>query len=914
MTISFLTPTQAFAVFDYHTVNSQQGKRETHKKTKVVQLSHPVSIRHALETGAAHKAEIVEYRFGNGVAGGLFPTPGASAQDDARWVKSAFDDKYGVAPVVSAIVVKHNVNASVLIDKLRKRPSKKGMKAPTIRGRRPKQNSDTNITGQSASGQDIPGHFPSYWFGFTQSAVRSGEEMRASVSRFIWEGDYGADPDLNPDDWGLEIGITQWNHDLADSTRPYCAFDGGDSDYDFWSQTWESDGILWSTNVPSSARPYPDNVISLDSCQANSLEMGIGYPDKLTQDVLYTADIEARPGTQLSSPISATVSLVSNDCIEPRSTCMGLNTDRNPPVDKHFSFVNKSREYRAPGCYMMADGESAPHYTSGDNLDLQTECTWHSDNRPEGDVENPTRKNLETFIMDYRRTIPEGEDTNEFRWDANSEAEIADIVSLMRKAYGSGTESARVAADEALEAYGYELEFMTDTVTERNYLVFYEDNPSRRHWGLYVLRYDTTSSPAHQVVEVPHPVTDPTTADLGAKMFVDVDAKMFAMAGSNRYNSTLRRTDSDGTVYENSRVSDMARSYESLFHKVHTNFTMGDWNSSYYDTVPEDSKPEWSPTHVIQLHGYEDREGRESYPDVVLSNGSCQPHAKLRSFAARLNGRDISADVFEGDTECSEASKNYPDLGATINPQGKHTRKKGGYFYHVEASVSLRANLSRYHLMTKVLGETLFYGHTGRPARIASSPSYDSEAAASYARTYALDYNSNYNSWSERDASEGGDSPNFASQALAAGGWKPYAPVNEQPDDHKGSVYWYYREPYYESTWSWYNAALWNSFAKKSGRVRKINYLSDIEVGDIVQMSLPDSKNYEYRSMIVTGFDDRGPLVSYHSPDRLNVPLWRIVRTKNLSWTDSDGATTHYPTRAFSAWRTVSVSAHNHQG
>jgi hypothetical protein len=468
----------------------------------------------------------------------------------------------------------------------------------------------------------------------------------------------------------------------------------------------------------------------------------------------------------------------------------------------------------------------------------------------------------------------------------------------------SGTPEARVEADRGLEEYDYELEFITDTTTGRNYLLLYELNPFNRGWGLYVLRYDATSAPANLAIEAPHPIHDELSVKFGIKTFIDLDGKMFAMAGTHRYNSTEVR---DPVKYPKSRVSDMARSYESLFHKVHTNFTTGH---------PDITGGTWSPTHVVQVHGFEAREG---YPELVLSNGSCQPNAKLQSFAEKVRHKGVSAGVFEGDAACSIASRNYPAVDATINPQAKHTRGKGGYFYHVESVRSLRFDPSRYHLVAKALGETLFDGDTGMPAKIGPAPGFDPNATAAYARTHVQNYNGNYWNWNHRGPAVGGDSPNFASQALAAGGWQWYEPGDGELSDHRSSTYWYYRgnaangNGVDATTWSWVNAETWSSFARKSGRVTKIKYLSDVGLGDVVQLALPDSKTKENRSMIVTGFDSSGPLVSYHSPDVVNEPLWSLFQSHNLNWADSDVANVHRPGMVFSAWRTVSVSDHAHR-
>ncbi|WP_037311219.1 hypothetical protein [Amycolatopsis orientalis] len=41
------------------------------------------------------------------------------------------------------------------------------------------------------------------------------------------------------------------------------------------------------------------------------------------------------------------------------------------------------------------------------------------------------------------------------------------------------------------------------------------------------------------------------------------------------------------------------------------------------------------------------------------------------------------------------------------------------------------------------------------------------------------------------------------------------------------------------TTWSWVNAETWSSFARKSGRVTKIEYLSDVDLGSETRARIP---------------------------------------------------------------------------
>jgi hypothetical protein len=473
----------------------------------------------------------------------------------------------------------------------------------------------------------------------------------------------------------------------------------------------------------------------------------------------------------------------------------------------------------------------------------------------------PPEVDLAALVLDYRNGMPREENTNAFRWNADSPGEVAEIIKAMRTA-NKGEQETRDTAARILRTYGYNLDLVRDTATHRNYLVISEQTPCQRCWGLYILRYDSSSAAVNVAVEVPHPFSDESSEEIGVEAFLELDAKMFAMAGAHRNSSTATRPG-----YPNSRVSDMARSYESLFHKVHTNFTTRAPNA----------------THVLQVHGFEARPG---YPQVVLSNGSAQPHSLLRAFADQLNRAGVTAGVYDG--------QQYPAFGATVNPQARHTRNKGGFFYHLEAVHAVRNNAQTYRAVISALAQTLFQGSPGAVANIPYAADYDREAAVGYALRYAMNRNEDYYDWSHREL--GGDCTNFLSQVMHAGGWTYAEPAIENPLSRRDSDFWYYRpDDPSTSSWTWVNANMWASFAKKTGRVEKVKYLSDVGLGDIVQMG-DTVERAKWHSMIVTGFDERGPLLSYHSNNTLNKPLWTVFHDYRRQST------------MFFAWRVVKVS------
>ncbi|RJQ78218.1 hypothetical protein D5S17_13640 [Pseudonocardiaceae bacterium YIM PH 21723] len=265
----------------------------------------------------------------------------------------------------------------------------------------------------------------------------------------------------------------------------------------------------------------------------------------------------------------------------------------------------------------------------------------------------PIDRDLAAFVLAYRDRMPRTENSGAYHWDEDSEDDVATMIAAFRRA-NRGTRPDRLRATAELREFGYNLEWVRDTVSDRRYLVASEQEPCARCWGLYILRYEGEPAEANVAVEVPHPFHDTFSEELGVELFRAVDAKMFAMAGTHRYANG--REDP---------VADMARSYTSLFHKIHTNFTTED-------------------THVVQVHGFS---ARPDYPEAVLSNGTAEPGPAQEELAGLMNAAGISTDLFDG--------SNYPDLGATINPQGRHTNGKGGTFYHLETVYPVRSDAGR---------------------------------------------------------------------------------------------------------------------------------------------------------------------------------------------------------------------------
>lgn len=171
------------------------------------------------------------------------------------------------------------------------------------------------------------------------------------------------------------------------------------------------------------------------------------------------------------------------------------------------------------------------------------------------------------------------------------------------------------------------------------------EDRSRRH-GRGLFAYAPGEAIA---VEVPHPINDLNTADVGMALFDSVQADSLLVAGADR------RAGPGGHA-------DVAHETTSVFHAVHKAVV---------------SRGEV----VVQIHGFGPESGRRF--DAAVSSGTRATSPQVRAVTASLMRAGIQTCQFGPRTSCDE-------LGGTTNVQGKSTRAAGAAFIHIELARSLR--------------------------------------------------------------------------------------------------------------------------------------------------------------------------------------------------------------------------------
>lgn len=209
-------------------------------------------------------------------------------------------------------------------------------------------------------------------------------------------------------------------------------------------------------------------------------------------------------------------------------------------------------------------------------------------------------------------------------------------------------------------------------------LQVHERRDPARGWGMLVMRAERRWGDRRVIIEVPHPVSDPHTGELGMRLFEAIEADAVLFAGATRDCSRQPSPD-----VPRHAVSDMTHVAGSAFQAWHAGLT------------------DCRQPVVVQVHAFDPaRHHREDsrFPaeqEVVLSDGAGRrlPHPLLARLQAALEKAGMRSSVVgSGDGPLSV-------LGATTNMQRHDLAARGllapsgtGEFIHVEIAAPLLAS------------------------------------------------------------------------------------------------------------------------------------------------------------------------------------------------------------------------------
>ncbi|KAJ3497968.1 hypothetical protein NLG97_g1499 [Lecanicillium saksenae] len=313
------------------------------------------------------------------------------------------------------------------------------------------------------------------------------------------------------------------------------------------------------------------------------------------------------------------------------------------------------------------------------------------------------RGDLEDYVAKFRDQIPLQDGTIPRRKNAKTSfrpsvpAANEDISRAVASARRGDLQSARAIA----ALYGYSIIEYLDIGQSRNrdYLILREEpdesGACRRNWGMYIfakLGPRGRSYGAPVSIQVPHPIFDMNTPQLGIRAFIETNADSFFISGIHRYNTDASQAPA---TWSNATSSDMAHNKYSLFLQLAEDFT----RPAAFNRLRG-----LRAMTVVQIHGFgnSDMEDgkwtynpKRTYPQIVLSNGDESLQGKRVPILDRLshefwkrasadNGQKMTTGVYNG--------WEFSDLGATGNIVGQQIRARGdnSTFIHIETDPSIR--------------------------------------------------------------------------------------------------------------------------------------------------------------------------------------------------------------------------------
>jgi hypothetical protein len=262
------------------------------------------------------------------------------------------------------------------------------------------------------------------------------------------------------------------------------------------------------------------------------------------------------------------------------------------------------------------------------------------------------------YIRVVRGWIP-GQGTNAFVIPSDQEISACKKVflDLQSKNYSN------IQTDVA--QFGYSFYKFVDQASTDTLLILVENQPVQRGWGTLIFNPWSDNS---MMIEIPHPIWDTNTWEVGIRAFIALNAQWFMMAGTHRY------ANADSS-------SDMAHVTQSIFHTVHINIATD---------------------RAMQIHGFS-KSSYAGYPDVVMSNGTKYPPAEIFTMQTSYQRKGFSVGVYSLAT-----SSSLGKLGATTNAQGQWSNRNGKIFIHIEHDYPLRNEPVKIAQVVQAIKETDF--------------------------------------------------------------------------------------------------------------------------------------------------------------------------------------------------------------
>lgn len=235
------------------------------------------------------------------------------------------------------------------------------------------------------------------------------------------------------------------------------------------------------------------------------------------------------------------------------------------------------------------------------------------------------------------------------------------------------------AADSLLGPYGYDVYRFREAGTGDTLVALRErvDAATKkfpRGWGFYAFNPNAANDVD---IHVNHPVDDQHSEDIAADLYQGCRCRWFLMAGTRRAANV-----------ENDTISDMARHTSTVFHQVHARVAAAG-------------------TRAVSVHGFNLGNHDDELPDSVthvLAVGRSSATTTPTYGAADIALRTALVDsAFRAGLHDLDAG--YDALGATHNPQGRHSNDVlgWGHWIHVEHERVIRDDTTAWKKSNRIL-------------------------------------------------------------------------------------------------------------------------------------------------------------------------------------------------------------------
>jgi len=276
---------------------------------------------------------------------------------------------------------------------------------------------------------------------------------------------------------------------------------------------------------------------------------------------------------------------------------------------------------------------------------------------PEQLTAQQTFTSLEELVVERKQLMP-GRDSEAFVQPGQ------DVLDRFESAFFYIMEGDYQSALSKVAVFNYEFAWLEMDEFSEPMMVLKEGTPISRGWGTYIYNPGYTNNSA---VQIPHPLFDMNTPEMGVKLFKELNPRWYMLAGTHRY------ANSGGEA-------DMSHNENSVFQIAH-----------------KVSDVEWTP----QLHGFNDQNPvYENYPEIIISNGTLDPHEVQFDLQDSFIAKNFSAGVFKEETE-----DDLRLLAATRNVQGQWSREQPNQFIHLEFSNPIRTQSSLTNLAVAAMEE-----------------------------------------------------------------------------------------------------------------------------------------------------------------------------------------------------------------